>query len=248
MRQFVATALAGALYASGASAYQPTPNIRVIVEQLIEQDLQTSISGGKALLSATTDLAIVDPRTVAIAYMRNEVAANQAYEGHVTMLRGQAMSIQDGMGKPFVEFAYSGEWGVRAYFIPSEQGELAKLRRLDHVDAICKGDGVIMGVPIFKGCVMASTWKRIVASEVNRNVSDFYAGRGATQETKIIGVLAVAIGGLVPKADDCSHDKDSCLSAMQKFHSLTTQEQSDLAATAAENMKKAGLMAGARRE
>ncbi|WP_238925124.1 OB-fold putative lipoprotein [Achromobacter insuavis] len=244
MRYLVAAALSGAMYVSAALAYQPSPNMRVIVGKLIEQDLQTGLSGGKALLSATASLTVVDPRAVAIAYMQNEVAANQLYEGRVTLLRGRAMSIQDGMGKPFVEFAYSGEWGVRAYFIPSEQRELAKIHRLDPVEAVCKGAGVVMGVPMFKGCVMASTWESIVTSEVNRGVSDFYAGRSVTREAKMIGVLAVAIAGIVPKGGDCSNDEDVCLSAMQRFQNLTMQEQTDLVARAANELKKSGLPIG----
>ncbi|WFC66454.1 hypothetical protein EUC41_09080 [Achromobacter denitrificans] len=234
-------ALIGALSVQPAMAYQPTPNMRVINKLLIEQDLQYGVSGGKSQLATGLGLIVSSPRDVAMAYLGNEVSANQKYEGRVVALRGEALSIQAGYGEPFIEFARSGEWGVRAYFIQSETDKLAKLRRLDPVSVVCKGRGVVMGVPIFNGCLMASTWKSAVASDIRRDVSDFYAGRSSTRAATLIGVASAAIAEMVRDDASCSKDEDACSAAMGAFYALTDEQQADRMHQAIERLKKAGL-------
>ena len=230
-----------AVFGAPAVAYQPAPNVRVIARMLIEQDLQFGVSGGKSQLAARLGLIVASPRDVAMAYMENEIAANQKYQGKVVALRGEALSIQAGYGDPFIEFARSGEWGVRAYFVPSETPDLAKLRRLEEVTAVCKGRGVVMGVPIFGGCMMSSTWQRAIASDINRDVSDFYAGRKSSREAMLVGVVAALIFDMLPAGTDCSRDDEACSAAIGAFHDLTDEQQMDRMRQAGERLKRAGL-------
>lgn len=230
-----------AMFGPPAAAYQPAPNVRVIARMLIEQDLQFGVSGGKSQLTDRLGLIVSSPRDVAMAYLGNEVAANQQYQGKVVALSGEALSIQAGYGDLFVEFARSGEWGVRAYFIPSETAGLAKLRRLETVNAVCKGRGVVMGVPIFGGCMMTSTWKRVIASDINRDVSGFYAGRKSNREAMLVGVVAVSIFDMLPAGTDCSRDDEACSAAIGAFHGLTDEQQMDRMRQAAEKLRGAGL-------
>jgi hypothetical protein len=201
------------------------------------------MTGGKSIIGDALGIVAADARTVAIDYLRNEVAANKTYQGKVAVLRGRALSIQAGPNAPFIEFAHSGEWGVRAYFDERDTDALAKVRRLDPVEVVCRGAGVVIGVPIFKNCVMASEWRQSVLADVSKDVDDFFTVGASTTEAAFVATLSTAIASTLPPGSLCSASDSPCDGALNAFQGLSEGDQRALISRAAQGLKRRGLAA-----
>ncbi|ARP90294.1 hypothetical protein CAL14_08350 [Bordetella genomosp. 9] len=236
-----AALMAACAAAALAAPYQPSAAVMDVARRLIDQDLTMALSGGKSVIGGTRGLVTSDARAVAIDYLRNEVAANEMFRGKLTALRGQAMSIRAGYAEPFIEFAHSGEWGVRAYFAPTDTHELAKLRRLDQVEVVCKGAGVTIGVPVFKNCVMASAWRQATAAKATEDVMEFFKSRPAPPEAALVAATAIAIAADIPSNVDCSAGDGPCDVALAAFAALPDREQKARIERAARRLAQNGL-------
>lgn len=242
----IGMSLACAPVLSGAAGNQPSQQVLDLSELLAEQDIDVAMSGGNSMLGEALGIIAVEARTVAMDYLRNEVAANKAYQGKTAILRGRTLSIQAGSAGPFIEFAQTGEWGVRAYFQDRDSDDLARINRLDYVQVACRGAGVVVGVPIFKNCVMAATWRRSILAKVSRDVTDFLTARSSTPEAATIGTMATAIAGTLPSGADCDAMNAPCTQAMLAFGALPEQQQKNLIARAARQLKGRGIEPSAR--
>lgn len=83
------------------------------------------------------------------AYHDNEVAADQKYKGKTLRIRGTVVGIaKDVLNHPYVSLAGSQVGTVHLTFGDSSAGQLAKLHRGMNIEVTCRGDGMVIGIPV----------------------------------------------------------------------------------------------------
>ncbi|MBW9102915.1 OB-fold protein [Paraburkholderia phenoliruptrix] len=83
------------------------------------------------------------------AYHDNEVAADQTYKGKSLRIRGMVVGIaKDVLNHPYVSLAGSQFGTVHLQFGDRSASELAKLHRGMNIEVTCRGDGMIIGIPV----------------------------------------------------------------------------------------------------
>jgi hypothetical protein len=89
-------------------------------------------------------------------YHRNEVAADQTYKDKMLAVSG----IVESINKDFVDDAYlvletANEFeGVQAHLKSSETSKAARMSKGELITVLCSGNGMIIGTPMLKDCVI----------------------------------------------------------------------------------------------
>jgi hypothetical protein len=89
-------------------------------------------------------------------YSANELRGDELYKDKVLEVTGAIQSIDRGIGdEPYVVLWTRNEFaGVQAHF--QDKAGLSSLAKGQHITVRCMGDGMIMGSPMLRDCVLVA--------------------------------------------------------------------------------------------
>ncbi len=86
-------------------------------------------------------------------YQENEVNADSRFKGKLLLVSGTVGDISKDFTDDMI-LTLKGEnlIGVRAYVSDADKAAVANVKKGQSVSVICKGDGMMVGSPVLKGC------------------------------------------------------------------------------------------------
>ncbi len=103
----------------------------------------------------------VSALTLSTDYLRNEVAADNLYKGHLLAVHGMVTSInKDIFDKIYVSLATPNEFmNVQAHLAAGSESQAAALQRGETITVVCTGNGMVLGSPMLRDCSFAKPEK-----------------------------------------------------------------------------------------
>ena len=98
----------------------------------------------------------VNAERLFLDYQRNEVSADSMYKGRALAVTGIISSInKDFTGSVYLTLETSNEFmGIHANLRESEVSKASTLSKGSYITVICEGNGMIVGSPMLKDCVI----------------------------------------------------------------------------------------------
>ena len=119
-----------------------------------------SSSSAAATPAATAEASapdiVVEAEQLYRDYDANEVAADNVYRGRLLAVSGVVSSIDKGLfDEPVLRISAGDHWDhVNAYMQKSEADKVATVQKGLRLTVVCKGDGLTIGSPILKDCIL----------------------------------------------------------------------------------------------
>jgi hypothetical protein len=208
-----------------AKAYQMTQNEQTLYDIIFKDDINTFIDGGGSFIeSKTGDIIRASAAEVAGVYKKNQVAGDQKYYEKQILLTGKIDGIQSGIGnRPYLTLRGEMFSEPQVHFKRSVSVErVANLSKGQAVSFVCKGNGAVVGTPMFDDCVFTD---------------DFAENLLKTEDFPEAKLYVVAFAGMLKEGSPCfadSRDDKKCLKELRSFN-------------ADENSKKAALVAASQK-
>jgi osmotically-inducible protein OsmY len=108
----------------------------------------------------------VNAERLFLDYQRNEVSADSMYKGRTLAVTGTVSSInKDFTDSVYLVFETSNEFmGIHANLRGSEVSKASTLSKGSTVTVVCEGNGMIVGSPMLKDCVIQPNQQQVQGS------------------------------------------------------------------------------------
>jgi len=179
-----------------AKGYQLSENEKRLMNAMMNDDINSFINGGNSLVwDLTKDIVRANAIDVAITYAKNQVAGDQKYYKKTVFLTGRVMGVQSGLGnRPYITLA-----GVNQFQSPHVEFKRdVSIERIADIQPgsseafICKGNGAVVGTPMFDDCVFADDF-----------AIGIYKSKFDSDEFQKIKVGIIAALSLLPAESSC---------------------------------------------
>lgn len=170
-----------------SAKYTLTELEKNVIQSLIDNDIDALINNKSSMLNLSK-LGIshsISAKDLAVAYEKNEVAADNLYKGNIVEVRGNVSEISKNVwGQGILRLsAHKKIANVYAHMTRSEIPYLAGISKGDFVSVTCRGDGVVIGSPILRGCRNSHAYMEDGAI---KRINKFFRGRAPDDKTAII--------------------------------------------------------------
>lgn len=182
-----------------------------VLNIIFKDEIKNFLKGIPSML----DIPTASSNQIAKDYDQNQVAADQKYFKKMLKLSGYIESINSGLGnKPYITLN-----GINSFLLPQAHfknddiHQIAKLKKWQQVYLVCKGNGAVIGIPMFNDCQFAQDYAKKEMVGIKLEVEDFLSGKKITSKTiPFVAIFTIALARILPETSACFSNKASkCL-------------------------------------
>lgn len=154
-------------------------------------------------------------------YKANELKGNKKYKGKYVRIHSAVSAIKEGaFSKAYIQANGQNQFEYITIYINPDDERFLNISKGDKIDLICKGDGVLLGSPIFDKCYFPSDYAdkmlNLLSNDITKNTFK-------TKEAIIISSMYYALEPIIES--DCSKNEERCLKAVRDNINKISKEE-----------------------
>ncbi|MGG4609651.1 OB-fold protein [Providencia sp. Me31A] len=202
------------------SVIELSSNENEILNSLINDDIETSFTGGESLFS--NNIIYSSANDMRDVYSKNEARGDKKFKGKDIIISGVVDNIHSGIGDiPQVHLKTKDKFhGVVLSFSKDYQDIPIDLDKNQKVTFYCKGSSVVVGSPTLKNCAPIEVAKEYIKNDIDNSFQ--YALKNPSKADKTHAQIISTIKYLSDKSNDmneCKIKDANCLSELYKKYS-----------------------------
>lgn len=211
------------------SVIELSSNENEILNSLINDDIETSLTGGESLFS--NNIIYSSANDMRDVYSKNEARGDKKFKGKDIIISGVVDNIHSGIGDiPQVHLKTKDKFhGVVLSFSKDYQDIPIDLDKNQKVTFYCKGSSVVVGSPTLKNCAPVEVAKENIKSDIDNSFK--YALKNPSKADKKQAQIISTIKYLSDKSNDmneCKNKDTSCFATLHKKYSKQKNAKEEL--------------------
>ncbi|WP_454209819.1 OB-fold protein [Providencia sp. Marseille-Q8014] len=203
-------------FAFSESAIELSSNENEILNSLINDDIETSLTGGESLFS--NNMIYSSAHDMREVYSKNEARGDKKFKGKDIIINGIVDNIHSGLGDiPQVHLKTKDKFhGVVLSFSKNYQDIPIDLDKNQEVAFYCKGDSVVVGSPTLKNCAPIEVAKEKIKNDIDNSFQ--YALKNPSKADKKQAQIISTIKYLSDKSNDMNECKTKDTNCFAELH------------------------------